>query len=44
MPELPEVETVRQGLLSAMEGQVIGAADVRRQTCAGRFPKTWQTG
>lgn len=30
MPELPEVETVRRGLLPAMEGRVILAADVRR--------------
>ncbi|MFD1913695.1 bifunctional DNA-formamidopyrimidine glycosylase/DNA-(apurinic or apyrimidinic site) lyase [Halodurantibacterium flavum] len=30
MPELPEVETVRRGLLPAMEGRVILRADVRR--------------
>ena len=30
MPELPEVETVRRGLLPVMEGQVIRHADVRR--------------
>ncbi|MBM7066469.1 bifunctional DNA-formamidopyrimidine glycosylase/DNA-(apurinic or apyrimidinic site) lyase [Actibacterium sp. 188UL27-1] len=30
MPELPEVETVRRGLLPVMEGQVIQSADVRR--------------
>lgn len=29
MPELPEVETVRRGLLPVMEGRVIAAADVR---------------
>ncbi len=30
MPELPEVETVRRGLVPVMEGQVIARADVRR--------------
>lgn len=30
MPELPEVETVRQGLLPVMEGRAIAAAEVRR--------------
>lgn len=30
MPELPEVETVRRGLLPIMEGQVIASAEVRR--------------
>ncbi|TCP61206.1 DNA-(apurinic or apyrimidinic site) lyase [Rhodovulum bhavnagarense] len=30
MPELPEVETVRRGLVPAMEGQVIAAAQVNR--------------
>lgn len=30
MPELPEVETVRRGLLPVMEGCVIRAAEVRR--------------
>ncbi len=30
MPELPEVETVRRGLLPVMEGAVIARADVRR--------------
>jgi len=36
MPELPEVETVRRGLLPAMEGRVIERADVRRPDL--RFP------
>lgn len=36
MPELPEVETVRRGLLPVMEGRVIAAADVRRPDL--RFP------
>ncbi len=31
MPELPEVETVRRGLLPALEGKTIEAVDVRRQ-------------
>ena len=30
MPELPEVETVRRGLLPVMEGKVIAQADVNR--------------
>lgn len=30
MPELPEVETVRRGLIPAMEGAVIARADVNR--------------
>lgn len=30
MPELPEVETVRRGLLPVMEGQTIATAEVRR--------------
>jgi formamidopyrimidine-DNA glycosylase len=36
MPELPEVETVRRGLLPVMEGKAIGAADIRRPDL--RFP------
>ncbi|MBV1866514.1 MAG: bifunctional DNA-formamidopyrimidine glycosylase/DNA-(apurinic or apyrimidinic site) lyase [Marinosulfonomonas sp.] len=39
MPELPEVETVRRGLLSAMEGQVIKAADIRRPDLRWPFPE-----
>ncbi|ADO43477.1 bifunctional DNA-formamidopyrimidine glycosylase/DNA-(apurinic or apyrimidinic site) lyase [Ketogulonicigenium vulgare] len=38
MPELPEVETVRRGLLPVMEGQVIAAADVRRPDLRWPFP------
>ena len=30
MPELPEVETVRRGLMPVMEGQVILRADINR--------------
>jgi len=30
MPELPEVETVRRGLVPAMEGEVIAKAELRR--------------
>lgn len=30
MPELPEVETVRRGLLPVMEGHAIATADIRR--------------
>jgi formamidopyrimidine-DNA glycosylase len=38
MPELPEVETVRAGLLPAMEGQVIALADVNRADLRWPFP------
>ena len=38
MPELPEVETVRNGLLPVMEGQVIRYADVRRADLRWPFP------
>lgn len=36
MPELPEVETVRRGLVPAMEGRVIARAEVNRPDL--RFP------
>lgn len=39
MPELPEVETVRRGLVPAMEGQVIARADVRRPDLRWPFPE-----
>lgn len=38
MPELPEVETVRAGLVPAMEGQVITRADVNRPDLRWPFP------
>ncbi len=38
MPELPEVETVRRGLLPVMEGQVITRAEVRREGLRWPFP------
>ncbi len=38
MPELPEVETVRAGLLSAMLGQVIECAQVNRADLRWPFP------
>ena len=38
MPELPEVETVRRGLLPAMEGQVIARAQVNRPDLRWPFP------
>jgi len=38
MPELPEVETVRRGLLPVMEGQIIVRADVRRADLRWPFP------
>ncbi|MGB1235548.1 MAG: bifunctional DNA-formamidopyrimidine glycosylase/DNA-(apurinic or apyrimidinic site) lyase [Planktomarina sp.] len=38
MPELPEVETVRRGLLPAMEGKVIERADVNRPNLRWPFP------
>ena len=39
MPELPEVETVRAGLLPAMAGQVILRADVNRPDLRWPFPE-----
>ncbi|MCG6882580.1 MAG: bifunctional DNA-formamidopyrimidine glycosylase/DNA-(apurinic or apyrimidinic site) lyase [Silicimonas sp.] len=38
MPELPEVETVRRGLVPAMEGHVIARADVNRPDLRWPFP------
>ncbi|MFN4154150.1 MAG: bifunctional DNA-formamidopyrimidine glycosylase/DNA-(apurinic or apyrimidinic site) lyase [Paracoccaceae bacterium] len=38
MPELPEVETVRRGLLPVMEGQVIAQATVNREGLRWPFP------
>ncbi len=38
MPELPEVETVRRGLIPAMEGRAILAADIRRPDLRFPFP------
>ena len=38
MPELPEVETVRRGLLPVMEGQRIVRADVNRPDLRWPFP------
>ncbi len=39
MPELPEVETVRRGLLPAMEGQVIAEAVVNRPDLRWPLPE-----
>lgn len=38
MPELPEVETVRSGLVPSMEGRVILKADIRRPDLRWPFP------
>jgi formamidopyrimidine-DNA glycosylase len=38
MPELPEVETVRRGLIPVMEGQVIAVAHVNREGLRWPFP------
>lgn len=38
MPELPEVETVRRGLVPVMEGHVIARAEVRRPDLRRPFP------
>lgn len=38
MPELPEVETVRRGLVASMEGTVIERADVNRPDLRWPFP------
>lgn len=42
MPELPEVETVRAGLMPAMEGMQISRADVRRPDLRWPFPEDMQ--
>lgn len=39
MPELPEVETVRRGLLPALEGRRIARAEVRRPDLRWPFPE-----
>ncbi|WP_334194041.1 bifunctional DNA-formamidopyrimidine glycosylase/DNA-(apurinic or apyrimidinic site) lyase [Pararhodobacter sp.] len=39
MPELPEVETVRRGLVPAMEGKRIARAEVRRPDLRWPFPE-----
>src|SRR5579862_9227358 len=38
MPELPEVETVRLGLLPALEGRIILEAQIRRADLRKPFP------
>ena len=38
MPELPEVETVRRGLMPVLEGRRIDRADVRREGLRWPFP------
>jgi formamidopyrimidine-DNA glycosylase len=38
MPELPEVETVRRGMLPVMQGQIIAHADIRRPDLRWPFP------
>ena len=39
MPELPEVETVRRGLVPALEGRVIARAEVRRPDLRWPLPE-----
>ncbi len=39
MPELPEVETVRRGLLPVLEGRVIERATIRREGLRWPFPE-----
>lgn len=39
MPELPEVETVRQGLIPVIEGHTITEADIRRPDLRWPFPE-----
>jgi formamidopyrimidine-DNA glycosylase len=39
MPELPEVETVRRGLVPVMEGAVIDKLDLRRGDLRSPFPR-----
>jgi formamidopyrimidine-DNA glycosylase len=43
MPELPEVETVRAGLVPVMERQQIVKADIRRPDLRWPFPEDMQT-
>lgn len=42
MPELPEVETVRRGLIPAMEGRVIERAEIRRPDLRFPFPERFR--
>lgn len=42
MPELPEVETVRRGLVPALEGRVIERADIRRPDLRFPFPERFR--
>ncbi|CEJ15801.1 Formamidopyrimidine-DNA glycosylase [bacterium YEK0313] len=42
MPELPEVETVRRGLVPVMEGATITRAEVRRKDLRFPFPDGFQ--
>ena len=42
MPELPEVETVRRGLVPVMEGATITRAEVRRKDLRFPFPEGFQ--
>jgi formamidopyrimidine-DNA glycosylase len=39
MPELPEVETVRRGLIPVMEGEIIKTMQVRREGLRWPFPE-----
>jgi len=39
LPELPEVETIRRGLIPVMEGRVITRAEVRRPDLRWPFPE-----
>ena len=39
MPELPEVETVRMGLIPAMQGRAVARAEVRREGLRWPFPE-----
>jgi len=39
MPELPEVETVRRGLVPVLEGNTISQADVNRPDLRWPFPE-----
>lgn len=41
MPELPEVETVRRGLIPAMEGRVIEHVELRRANLRFPFPENF---
>ena len=41
MPELPEVETMRRGILPHVQGRGVARVDVRRPNCVFPCPKVF---